>query len=219
MNKSQLEKSLGGLSKTDKMPCSSWSLSAFFCNVGGKLSTIKESVCDGCYAQKGFYNMYKKDHTTRHHNKMTIYKDNPTTWENNFILYFNEKYTKTTKNDNGYFRWFDSGDLQSYEMLLSIVKIAENSPKIKFWLPTKEYSLIRQYRKENGNFPSNLVVRVSAPMMDAKINGFENTSSVMKTSDLSKGDKLCNSYQNDGKCLDCRLCWDKSVKNITYKYH
>ena len=56
-------------------------------------------------------------------------------------------------------------------------------------------------------------------MMDSKINGFENTSSVMKTSDLSDGDQLCNSYENDGKCIDCRLCWDKSVKNITYKYH
>ena len=219
MNKSQLEKSLGGLSQTDKMPCSSWSLSAFKCNVGGKLANIKNSVCNGCYAMKGNYHRYKDHMAKSYQNKSDAYNTDSTKWENNFILYFNEKYTKTTKVDNGYFRWFDSGDLQSFDMLLSIVKIAVNSPKIKFWLPTKEYGLIRQYNKENGNFPSNLNVRVSAPMMDSKIEGFENTSSVMKTSKLSNGDKLCNSYENDGKCLDCRLCWDKSVKNITYKYH
>ena len=25
--------------------------------------------------------------------------------------------------------------------------------------------------------------------------------------------------KNNGKCEECRLCWDKSIKDITYKFH
>ena len=197
MNKKECITNIGGISNTTKMPCQSFNLSALFCNVGKKLVDVKNSVCNGCYAMKGNYHRYKDHMAKSYKNKSDAFNSDSTKWENNFILYFNEKYTKTTKVDNNYFRWFDSGDLESYEMLLSIVKIAVNSPNVKFWLPTKEYSIIRRYNKENGDFPTNLVVRVSAPMMDSKIEGFENTSSVMKTSDLSNGDQLCNSYQND----------------------
>ena len=101
-------------------------------------------------------------------------------------------------------------------MLLSIVKIAKNVPAVKFWLPTKEYALITKYKKEFKNFPSNLVVRVSAPMLDTKIKGYSNTSSVTKNSNLKTN---CIAYNQGGKCLDCRLCWNKSIKNITYKFH
>ena len=29
----------------------------------------------------------------------------------------------------------------------------------------------------------------------------------------------CPSYKQGGKCLDCRQCWDKSIPNVSYKYH
>ena len=49
-----------------------------------------------------------------------------------------------------------------------------------------------------------------------KIKGFKYTSSVVKDSNLKSN---CDAYKNKGKCLDCRLCWDKSTTDITYKYH
>ena len=66
------------------------------------------------------------------------------------------------------------------------------------------------------NFPKNLCVRVSAPMLDTKIKGFNNTSSITKNSNIKIN---CNAFKNEGKCLDCRLCWNKSIKDITYKFH
>ena len=39
------------------MPCESISLDARQCKTGSKLAKIPGSVCNGCYALKGFYNM------------------------------------------------------------------------------------------------------------------------------------------------------------------
>ena len=210
MNKKDLLKNIGGISKAGKMPCSSWSLSALWCKNGGKLNKVVNSSCYGCYALTGNYKRFEKSILKSYQKKLDAYNDNSVLFENSFIEYLN-KYNKS-----GFFRWFDSGDIQSYKMLLSIVKIAENTPNIKFWLPTKEYKLITKYKKEFKNFPKNLIVRVSAPMLDTKIKGFKYTSSIVKNSTMKSN---CNSYKNQGKCLDCRLCWNKSIKDITYKYH
>jgi hypothetical protein len=31
--------------------------------------------------------------------------------------------------------------------------------------------------------------------------------------------KLCQAYENDGKCSGCRSCWDKSIPVIAYPAH
>ena len=208
--KKELLKDIGGISQTSKMPCGSWSLSAFWCKVGSKLNKIKGSSCFGCYALGGNYIRYKEHMLKSYTKKLNAYNDNTDLFIESFTEYL-KRFEKS-----GYFRWFDSGDLQNYKMLLSIVKIAKNTPNIKHWLPTKEYALITRYKKEFKTFPKNLIVRVSAPMLDTKIKGFKYTSSIVKNSTMKSN---CNSYKNQGKCLDCRLCWNKSIKDITYKYH
>jgi hypothetical protein len=213
----KLEENTGGLSSTGKMPCQSWSLSAYFCNVGQRLAKIVDSVCNGCYAMDGQYQANKKTITKAHHRKIAKFEENMTAWTENFIeLLHRPKYA-----DNGFWRWFDSGDIYNYEMLLCIVSIANGTPHIKHWLPTKEYDIIRQYHKEFGDFPENLNVRVSAPMVDTVLTGQANSSSVWKNSDFKEtpNNRLCRAFENDGECKKCRLCWDKSVQTITYKYH
>ena len=76
MNKTLAKKITGGLSNTTKLPCFSFNLSALHCNVGAKLTNIKNSVCYGCYALKGFYAKYG------HINKMKYKTDliNNTDW-------------------------------------------------------------------------------------------------------------------------------------------
>ena len=212
MNKKEMLNIIGGLSKTSKMPCSSFNLSAWRCNNGSKLAKIKGSVCDGCYAMTGFYNMFKKKHEANHDRKLNNYYKDTKLWTSTFSSYLN-KYEKS-----GYFRWFDSGDIPSYDFLLNIVNIAKNTPNIKHWLPTKEYKLINKFYKQGNSVPSNLVIRVSAPMVDTEINGYPNTSSVIKTSNPT-GSYTCNAPQQDNQCKDCRLCWNKDIKNIAYKYH
>ena len=166
LTKKQLIDNIGGLSQTTKMPCHSFNLSAFSCNNGGKLARIQGSVCDGCYAMKGNYSRFKNTFINSHDKKMDLYNKDSKRFEDSFITYLN-KYEKN------YFRWFDSGDIPNYEFLLSLVRICKNTPNIKHWIPTKEYSLIHRYLKKHKKFPKNMIVRVSAPMMDSNIKGFK----------------------------------------------
>ena len=57
MNIKQLEKKIGTLSNTSKMPAYSWGISAYKCNVGSLLVKINGTVCHKCYALTGFFRM------------------------------------------------------------------------------------------------------------------------------------------------------------------
>ena len=55
MNTTEALKLVGGLSKPSKMPGWAYGLPADECKTGGKLKLIPNSVCSGCYADKGCY--------------------------------------------------------------------------------------------------------------------------------------------------------------------
>ena len=59
------------------------------------------------------------------------------------------------KERKGFFRWHDSGDIQSLTHLKKIAQIARNLPDIVFWLPTREHAFVRQYMEQYGAFPDN----------------------------------------------------------------
>ena len=121
-------------------------------------------------------------------------------------------------NNADYFRWFDSGDIQSLRMLRNIVIVAERTPDTRHWLPTKEAAIVAAYLKKYGAFPDNLIVRVSAPMIDGQPpKRFEFTSTAHQ--DKAPIGFECTAPQTKNKCEDCRACWDRSVKNVSYKMH
>jgi hypothetical protein len=127
---------------------------------------------------------------------------------------------KLTKLKNPYFRWFDSGDLQSIDMLDSIVQVALNLPEIKFWLPTREKTMVSNYFK-NKRVPSNLTIRISDLYIDKsdKLPKSLGNKGILQ-SGVSKDEKKvnCHSYKQHGKCLECRACWDSKNK-IVYLQH
>jgi hypothetical protein len=199
---------VGGFSVPSKMPCYSWSIPAQLCKTGSKLAKIEGSVCHGCYALKGFYRMPSaKNAMTRRYGKIE---------SKNFVSSF----VKALQGET-YFRWFDSGDIQSMSMLKNIVEIARLTPTCRHWLPTKEATLVAQYLKSGKSFPENLTVRISAPMIDqlehSKVTG---QGSIVVT-DFSKAKNAvnCNAPKQNGKCLDCRACWQKDVVTIAYLKH
>ena len=63
-----------------------------------------------------------------------------------------------------YFRWPSSGDLQGENHLRNIVTLAKHTPDVKHWLSTREAEVVRAV----GQFPDNLVVRLSATKIDGK---------------------------------------------------
>lgn len=195
-----------GLTTTSKMPSSSYSLPAKACKKGAKLRDIKNSVCSTCYALKGNYKRYPKIVEAQEKRLEAISDSN---WVNAMVyLLSNKKDIQDTK----VFRWHDSGDLQSVEHFDKILSVVKQTPDIMHWLPTKESSIIKNYK---GKIPDNIVIRLSGSLIDGKIPLYNHTSTV--TTD--KANATCRSFENNGECGDCRKCWDKDIKNITYLAH
>lgn len=197
----------GTLGKPSKMPGLSFGISATLCNIGAKLAKIPGSVCHGCYALKANYKYpsVKTAHAKRYAGLTSL------SWVDSMTHMIRES-------GESYFRWHDSGDVQDFQHLLNIVTIAERLPGVKFWMPTREKSLVLQYLRAFGDFPANLCVRVSAAMVDGDApKDFPNTSTVHDKQG-PKGFK-CKAPGQGNKCMDCRACWDRSISNVSYGKH
>ena len=194
------------LSKTSKLGVNSISLDANNCNTGSKLAKIKGSVCNGCYALKGCYVFPVVKNAMQR--RLEFFNSK------NFIPIMVWLLQSQKKK---YFRWFDSGDIQNIFMALNILEVCKQTPDIKHWIPTKELKMWRQALKIQP-LPKNVVLRASAPMVDQKpVKGFNNTSTVHEN---KKAFGLeCIAYKQDGKCLDCKACYDSKVKNVSYPKH
>lgn len=204
----EAEQFVGGLSKPGKMPCPTYGISAKLCETGSKLALVEGSVCWDCYALKGMYGDWNKTVSQAHAKRYEALQKPE--WAQAMIFLI-------TRKNLSHFRWHDSGDLQSFQHLLNLVTIAKNCPNTLFWLPTREKKYINQYQKAFGEFPSNLVVRVSATMVDEKAGDYPNTSTVHENKPPIG--LACKAPEQDGKCGNCRACWDKSIQNISYAKH
>jgi hypothetical protein len=124
-----------------------------------------------------------------------------------------------------FFRWFDSGDLQSVDMLRAINSIALKTPNVRHWLPTKEHKIVRDYLKQGYTIAGNLTVRLSAWLENSsKVPNTTGYASLVFTAEkfsafIDTADTMtCKAPSQEGKCAECRACWG-SVKTIIYKKH
>lgn len=221
-------KAIGGLSNPSKLPkktrtnCSigtgsSYSVSAYDCNVGSKLAQIDGSVCDECYARKGRQNFPANQAAYR--KRSAIYREiGASAWRDHMVV--------AIESDSD-FRYFDSGDLADYAQLLAIIEIAALRPDVRFWLPTKEYALIARMYRESVKVPANLCIRVSAPMRNQTITGHAHVSVVYDSaSDVPAAAHVCACSRGIRHTCDdpttgesCRNCWDSNIAMICYLAH
>lgn len=212
MLKSQAQEIVGGLSKPSKMPGPSYSTSAFDCQTGSKLREVAGSVCASCYARKGNYTWpgVKEAHARRLATIAGALADDKARAQ--WI-----EAMATLLQGVEHFRWHDSGDVQSPEHFGLICDVARATPGTQHWLPTKEPRYVKRYA---GDVPANLVVRVSAPMVDGPApQGFANTSTVHKAGAPAAGSHVCPAPTQGGKCGACRACWSRDVANVSYHAH
>ena len=207
MNIKQAKEIIVSLGKPSKMPCPSYNTPAKLCVTGRRLRKVKGSTCHKCYAMRGNY--VRPNVQQGLHKRFNAFKNKRFVEAMSLVI---NNYSKKS----GYFRWFDSGDLADMDMLKKIIMVCHNTPKIKHWLPTREVKIVSDYLKEK-EFPSNLLVRVSAPMIDGKPLKFRFTSTVHQKKKHIGRD--CPSRFQENKCMDCRACWDRKVKNVSYHKH
>jgi len=199
----------GGISNVNKkMPGYTYGLSAKRCKTGGKLQQVPGSVCFNCYAMKANY--FYPSVVTGHARRLRSI-DNKN-WVNAMIQLI-------THYEKEFFRWHDSGDIQSLEHLAKICAVAAGTPHIRHWLPTRENKIVKEYKETGGRIPSNLVIRLSATMINGAPSNIHEHSSTVHTAGVAPIGEACNASKQGGRCLDCRACWDPNIKNISYEKH
>lgn len=198
-----------------KMPGTTYAIDAFACKTGSKLANVKGTPCASCYARK----LQKLRPSVDKGWKANLSKWNERESTDHWVQAI--AYQIIRYNTDGYHRWFDSGDLQDTDMLKAIIDVCRMTPNVKHWLPTQERGIVIEVSK-TVPIPENLIIRVSAPKVDKPIMGklrmFEHTSDVI-TDDLWATDHICPARSQGNQCGDCRSCWDKSVKNVSYWKH
>lgn len=228
----------GSLGQTSKMPGASYGIDAKQCLIGGELVKLPGSVCHGCYALKDFYATYYNALKARWTRQRAIRHP---MWTEAMIRLLVE-YVR--RGGERYFRWHDSGDLQSVEHLMRIVAVSEAIPSVHFWLPTREYAIVSQWLLEGGVVPRNLVIRLSAhwvgrpPEIDderlqhlptstvheavkVKIDGRTQVvaSTPIAVSDRKRDSIGCRAWTRNNQCGPCRACWSPGVRNVSYAKH
>ena len=192
----------GGLSKPSKMPGPAFNLPAWNCQTGSKLRKIPGTPCYSCYAMKGRYNFKNVKAAL---NKRLERLEHPR-WIESMV---------TLIDGQPWFRWHDSGDIQSAKHLTNIFEVCKRTPGTSHWLPTREAKFLRLM--DPDVVPKNLKIVLSDHMNDQETppSWWPYTSGVTTSHELV----TCPASKQGNKCLDCRKCWDRGTKRVIYGKH
>lgn len=193
---------VGGFGQPSKMPGLSYGIPARACITGGKLRTVAGSVCSVCYARRGNYPFPTVQRSLERRLAAMALPG----WVDDMVVAIQ------AMDACGFVRWFDSGDIQSVAMLRNIVAVCRRLPQVRFWLPTHEPKIVAAFLKAAA-FPGNLVVRISAVMVNGPASAGRWTSRVSN----DPAQITCPSHEQGNQCLRCRVCWDPAVENVTYR--
>ncbi len=195
------------LSNTSKMPGYSISTPAQDCKTGAKLAKVKGSVCSSCYALKGTYNFPSVKVAMQNRQ---AFMASPK-WVDLMVATIN-------RTRSPWFRWFDSGDVQSVKHALGILKVCKATPSKTHWIPTKEKAIWRKALAA-VDLPDNVTLRLSAAMVDGEPpKGWNGQTSTVDKDRKAIGHP-CPAPTQGGKCQDCRACWSRDVPNVSYHAH
>jgi hypothetical protein len=163
------------------------------CLTGAKLVQIPGSVCAGCYALKGNYVRFNKVQKALERRAASITDPD---WVDAMVALVT---------GHEYFRWHDSGDLQSVDHLKNIFEVCKRTPSTKHWMPTREARFLKLM--DPDIIPPNLIIRMSSHMINQKPVYLL----ALDKSTVSTQGKTCPAADQGNKCRDCRACWDRKV--------
>ena len=198
MLKKEAKEITGGLSAPSKMPGPAYNLPAQGCITGSKLQAVEGSVCAGCYALKGRYNFSNV--------RLALARRLESLKHPRWV----EAMTALIQGAP-WFRWHDSGDLQSAWHLKRIFEVCEATPETAHWLPTREAKFLPL---STDSIPKNLTIRFSSHMINQ-----QPVKSWPWTSTVSTGSFTCPASKQGNECKSCRNCWSREVANVSYPKH
>ncbi len=205
---------VGGVGLPSKMPGTAYGLSALLCAVGRKLAERVGTICHKCYALR---NNYTYPEVKASHAKREATLENREEWIEGWSNIFTFLGT-TLPPEERYHRWHDSGDVRDAEHLGMIVEVARRNPEWRFWPPSKEYGIVRNFVGA-WDMPGNLTVRMSATHLnEAAKEAIRSITGLTSTVGYDEGEQ-CPAPDQGGFCDTCRKCWDPEVTNVNYRQH
>ena len=191
----------GSMTRTKKMPGLSYSLPAWECQTGSKLRKVKGTPCYGCYALKGRYRFRNVQDALQR--RLQALQD--PRWVDAMV---------TLIKDQDWFRWHDSGDIQSPEHLKNIFEVCKRTPGTRHWMPTREAQFLKEI--DPATVPPNLIIRMSSHMIgQGPVKQWPWTSTVSTAPEA----RTCPAPDQGNECGSCRACWDRSTPNVCYGKH
>lgn len=209
----EIEADLGAkLSNPSKLPGYAFGTPARRCKRGSILARQAGTTCRHCYALRGRYRFPNVEAAAERRFEAFSHPG--------FVPLMSALITRKDaglpEGRRGFFRWYDSGDLQSVQDLRSIVLIAERTPEVRHWLPTREHVVLREYQDEYGRtLPGNLCIRRSMTMVQQPAPTGRHVMYQYSTVGVSDGFQ-CPAKSFGNTCGPCRACWDRTRRSVNY---
>ena len=165
-------------------------------------------ACSGCYATAGCYNFP---------DTKKVRADNKAQWQDDSFV---GEFTKALQKQS-HFRWFDSGDMYAIGLAEKMYEVMLNTPNTKHWLPTRMYKFQKfQNILNKMKALPNVMVRYSSDEIDGTYTKGLHGSTILPNENYADSETfVCKAPSQDGKCLDCRACYNKDISVIGYLAH
>ncbi len=177
------------------------------CRLEMLLRPLPRSVCAHCYALRGRYRFWRVVRALK----------------TAACLHFRSALGRGDRDvdfalGQMHFRWHDSGDFQAVWHLRKIIAVCRRLPRVKFWLPTREYQTVEAYRRLGAGIPENLCIRYSAHLVDGPppLRYGIPVSTVSSSPDKAPAGAYRCPASRSGNCGTCRACWDPSVRIVDF---
>jgi len=229
------------MSETKKLPGPSWSLEAKRTCPGSKGEDGElVDACKECYATDGNYQR-ETVKAPRLSNQIDWKRDD---WVSDVVDWLYEYSRKEESNNRSpviHFRWFDSGDCYALPLARKICEVVNRTPWVNHWMPTRmhkfeKFASIFEKLTEKPNFSlrfssDSITGEVLTPgkagdstIIPDKEWFKEGTPQRMIAEDIERktlgaGVFICPAYKQEGKCQECRMCWNKKCRSIAYVSH
>lgn len=172
----------------------------------------------GCYCLKG---------TQQMSNVLAAYTRNLRLYNTDPQDFWEQVVFKVKHNPLPLFRFFDAGDIPSYDFFCGMIELVNQFPDIKFMSFTKKYDIVNTWIAENGDLPENLNIIFSAWHIGWKVeNPFSLPVAYVDFKDKSlnpefpKGITSCpNQKDKTITCSSCRKCWNSKIKAVKFIQH
>lgn len=148
---------------------------------------------DGCYALKA-WRMYSSVRNALTHN-LTLWRESPQVFAEDIVAWLHLHQPEM-------FRWHVSGDVPDADYFRMIVTMAQDFPKTKFLLFTKQYELVA-HQLATLACPVNLRIVLSKwPKLS-----FENPHDLPVAYLAEDSETPLAAFPCAGKCDICAMCW------------